>query len=142
MIHCGISFSIAVSDRCQTCRLYGACLMEMDGADCVPITVQAQTHVLPLNMLGYLFPIRTAQRAIISRLMTGINVDYRVRTCVFLFKCQVNFSLCANTPVISISLLHIPLATHTTIARCKHCSRATCDYNAPQLCVYVCQYCH
>lgn len=77
----------------------------------------------------FLSPIRTAQRAIILRLMTGINVDYWLRTCAFLFKCQVHFSLCANT-VISISFLHIPLATHTTIARCKHCSRAT---NAPRL---------
>lgn len=134
----GISNSIALSDQCQTCRLCRAGLIEIDDRDWIPITAQARKHVLPLNTLWYLFPIRTAQRAIISRLMTGINVDYRMRVCVFLYKCQVNFSLCANTPVISVSLLCIPPTTHTIIAWSKYCSRVTCDCNAPSLCAYVC----
>lgn len=133
----GISNSIALSDQCQTCRLCRAGLIEIDDRDWIPITAQARKHVLPLNTLWYLFPIRTAQRPIISRLMTGINVDYRMRVCVFLYKCQVNFSLCANTPVISVSLLCIPPTTHTIIAWSKYCSRVTCDCNAPSLCVCV-----
>lgn len=47
--------------------------------------------------------------------------DYRMCVCVFLYKCEVIFSLCASSPVISVSFLHIPLTPLTSTARFEYC---------------------